>query len=284
MLFSAITYLLLTFFTLLVIYPLYFMLIASFSDPNATNAGRVIWRPVNVTFEGYRMILQDSKVWNGYKNSLIYTLCAVTVNILCTIPAAFTLSRKEVPGHSLFMLIITLTMFFSGGMIPTYIVVKDLGLINSPLAVILPSAVMTYYLIISRTFFQNTIPEELREASFVDGSGWMTFFFRIVLPLSRPILAVMVLFYTVHHWNSYFQAMLYLRDENLYPLQLILRNILVDSEATMADEASAIAEKQRQTELIKYGIIMVASVPVLVLYPFVQKYFVQGMMIGAVKG
>lgn len=282
--FSVINYTLLIIFMLLIIYPLYYILIASISDPNATNAGQVIWKPVRVTFEGYKLILQDKSVWTGYKNSILYTVCAVAVNMVCTIPAAFALSRKELPGRNLFMYLITFTMFFSGGMVPTYIVVDKLNLTNTPLAVILPSAVMTYYLIVCRTFFQTTIPEELREAAFIDGAGWATFFFRVVLPLSKPIIAVMLLFHVVHHWNSYFQAMIYLRDEALYPLQLILRNILVDSEASMADDASAIAEKQRQTELIKYGMVIVASVPVLAIYPFIQKYFVQGVMIGAVKG
>lgn len=282
--FTFVNYALLCVFALIIIYPLYYILIASISDPNATNAGQVIWKPVRITFEGYQLIFEDSSVWSGYRNSILYTLCAVAVNMFVTIPAAFTLSRKEVPGRNFCMLVITLTMFFSGGMVPTYIVVKDLGLINSPLAVILPTAVITYYLIVTRTFFQTTIPEEIREAAFVDGAGWPLYFFKIALPLSKPILAVMLLFHTVHHWNSYFQAMIYLQDEKLYPLQLILRNILVDSEASMADDASAIVERQRQTELIKYGMVIFASLPMLVAYPFVQKYFVQGMMIGAVKG
>lgn len=284
LIFTVVNYTLLIVFMLLILYPLYYILIASISDPNATNAGKVIWRPVNVTLEGYKLILANSSVWNGFKNSILYTIAAVAVNMVCTIPAAFALSRKELPGRNLFMYLITMTMFFSGGMIPTYIVVRDLNLINTPWAVILPSAVMTYYLIVCRTFFQNNIPEELREAAFVDGAGWITFFFRIVLPLSKPIIAVMLLFHTIHHWNSYFQAMIYLRDEKLYPLQLILRNILVDSEASMADDASAIVEKQRQTELIKYGMVIISSAPMLIAYPFVQKYFVQGVMIGAVKG
>lgn len=282
--FNIVNYSLLIIFMLLILYPLYYILIASVSDPNATNAGLVTVWPVRVTLEGYQLILNDSRVWTGYRNSILYTVCAVAVNMVCTIPAAFALSRKELMGRSVFMFLITLTMFFSGGMIPTYLVVKSLNLINTPLAVILPSAVMTYYLIVCRTFFQTSIPEELRDAAFVDGAGWVTFFFQIVLPLSKPIIAVMLLFHTVHHWNSYFQAMIYLRDEALYPLQLILRNILVDSEASMADDASAIVEKQRQTELIKYGMVIIGSAPMLILYPFVQKYFVQGIMIGAVKG
>ena len=282
--FAIVNYTFLSIFLLLVVYPLYYILIASISDPNATNQGLVIYKPVMITFEGYKLILEDSSIWIGYKNSILYTIAAVAVNMVCTVPAAFSLSRKELPGRNLFMYMVTLTMFFSGGMIPTYIVVRKLNMINSPLAIILPMAVMAYYLIICRTFFQNTIPEELREASFIDGASYFTFFFRIVLPLSKPIIAVMVLFYMVHHWNSYFQAMIYLRDESLYPLQLILRNILVDSEASMADDASAIAEKQRLTELIKYGVVIIASAPMLIAYPFAQKYFVQGVMIGAVKG
>lgn len=282
--FSIVNYAILTLFLLIILYPLYYMFIASFSDPNATNQGLVIWKPVNITFEGYQRILEDELIWSGYRNALFYTLAGTAVNLFCTIPAAFALSRKELPGRNALMYMITFTMFFSGGMIPTYIVVQKLKLLNTPLSLILPTAVVAYYLIIARTFFQNTIPEELLEVSFIDGADYFTYFFKIVLPLSKPILAVMILFHVVNHWNSYFQAMLYIRDEALYPLQLVLRNILVESEAAMAEDAFAIAEKQRITELVKYGVVMVASIPVMIVYPFVQKYFVQGVMIGAVKG
>lgn len=283
--FTIFNYSFLTFFLLLVAYPIYYMFIASFSDPNAVNQGLVVLKPVGITLAGYKKILGTADIWTGYRNSLFYTAAGTIINLFATIPAAYALSRKELPGRSLFMYLITFTMFFSGGMVPTYFVVKNLHLLDTPWALLLPGAVVTYYLIIARSFFQSTIPEELMEASFIDGSSYFTFFFKVVLPLSKPIIAVMILFHAVGYWNAYFAALLYITKEKLYPLQLVLRNILVESEAAaMTDDIAGMVEKQKLVDLIKFGVVIVASVPVMILYPFIQKYFVQGVMIGAVKG
>lgn len=283
--FDIFNYTVITIFMLVVFYPLYHICIASFSDPSAVNQGLVVFKPVDITLEGYGKILSDSSIWNGYKNSIFYTVTGTMINLILTIPAAFVLSRKELAGRNIFMYLITFTMFFSGGMIPTYFVVKNLGMINTVWAMLLPGGIVTYNLIVAKSFFQSTIPEELIEAAFIDGSSYFRFFFGIALPLSKPILAVMVLFYAVGHWNAFFSALIYITKEELFPLQLILRNILVESEAAaMTDDIAAIAERQRMVELIKYGVVIVSSVPVLILYPFIQKYFVQGVMIGSIKG
>ncbi len=283
--FTIFNYSVLSIFLVLILYPIYYMFIASISDPNAANQGLVIYKPVGITIAGYKKILSNDNIWIGYRNSLFYATVGTCINLLFMIPAAYALSRKELPGRNLFMYMITFTMFFSGGMVPTYFVVKNLKMLDTPWALLLPGAIVAYYLIIARSFFQSTIPEELLEASFIDGASYFTFFFKVVLPLSKPIIAVMVLFHAVGHWNAYFQALLYITKEKLYPLQLVLRAILVESEAAaMTDDVTAMAEKQKLVDLIKYGVVIVASVPVMILYPFVQKYFVQGVMIGAVKG
>lgn len=283
--FDIFNYIVLTVFLIMVAYPIYFMFIASISDPNAVNLGLVTLKPKNITLEGYRAILADENIWIGYRNSIFYAVFGTLISILVTITAAFALSRKELPGRMLIMYIIVFTMFFNGGMIPTYFVVRGLGLRDTVWSLLLPGAVATYYLIISRTFFQTTIPEELKESAFIDGASYFMFFTRIVLPVSKAIIAVMVLFYAVAQWNSFFSALLYISKKELYPLQLVLRDILVESEAaSMTDDISAMAEKQRMVELVKYGVIIVASVPLLILYPFIQKYFVKGIMIGSVKG
>ncbi|WP_449538879.1 carbohydrate ABC transporter permease [Ferdinandcohnia sp. Marseille-Q9671] len=270
----------------LVVYPLYFIVIASISDPNMIYEGKVWFLPQGITFEGYERIFSDSLIWTGYKNSIIYTFVGTLVNVCFTLMAAYALSRKDLYGRNIIMLLFLFTMFFSGGLIPTYLVVKDLGLLNTMWALILPKAVAVWNLIVARTYFQMSIPDEMLEAAKIDGCSDVKFFWKIVLPLSKPIVAVMVLFYAVGHWNSYFDALIYLNDEELYPLQLILRNILIQNEAStqMISDLESLAAKQRVSELIKYGVIIVASLPLLVLYPFVQKHFVKGVMIGSIKG
>nr|WP_226527357.1 carbohydrate ABC transporter permease [Metabacillus niabensis] len=284
--FDLINIFLVAIMVLLVVYPLYFIVIASISNPNMIYEGKVWLLPKDITFEGYQRIFSDSKIWLGYKNSIIYTFVGTLVNVSCTLMAAYALSRRDLYGRNLIMFLFLFTMFFSGGLIPTYLVVKNLGLLNTMWALILPKAVAVWNVIVARTFFQTSIPNELLEAAKIDGCSDAKFFWKIVLPLSKPIVAVMVLFYAVGHWNSYFDALIYLNNEDLYPLQLILRNILIQNEAStqMMSDIDSLAAKQRVSELIKYGVIIVASIPLLVLYPFVQKYFVKGVMIGGIKG
>ncbi|WP_257208674.1 carbohydrate ABC transporter permease [Bacillus sp. AFS031507] len=284
--FDIINFFLVAIILLLVVYPLYFIVIASISDPNMIYEGKVWLLPKELTLEGYQRIFGDSKIWLGYKNSIMYTVVGTIVNVSFTLMAAYALSRKDLYGRNVIMFLFLMTMFFSGGLIPTYLVVKNLGLLNTMWALILPKAVAVWNVIVAKTFFESSIPGELLEAAKIDGCSDAKFFWKIVLPLSKPIVAVMVLFYAVGHWNSYFDALIYLNNENLYPLQLILRNILIQNQAStmMISDLDSLAAKQRVSELIKYGVIIVASIPLLIVYPFVQKYFVKGVMIGGIKG
>ncbi|MEY2191888.1 carbohydrate ABC transporter permease [Neobacillus sp. BF23-41] len=284
--FDIINFFLVAIILLLVVYPLYFIVIASISDPNMIYEGKVWLLPKELTLEGYQRIFGDSKIWLGYKNSIMYTVVGTIVNVSFTLMAAYALSRKDLYGRNVIMFLFLMTMFFSGGLIPTYLVVKNLGLLNTMWALILPKAVAVWNVIVAKTFFESSIPNELLEAARIDGCSDVKFFWKIVLPLSKPIVAVMVLFYAVGHWNSYFDALIYLNNENLYPLQLILRNILIQNQAStmMISDLDSLAAKQRVSELIKYGVIIVATIPLLIVYPFVQKYFVKGVMIGGIKG
>ena len=283
--FNIIDYVLLTLAFLLVAYPLYFVVIASVSDPIAVYEGRVILYPIKPTLEGYRRILSYSSLFTGYKNTLIYTLVGTSINITLTITAGYALSRKELVGRNLMMMGVMITMIISGGMIPNYLLVRNLRLYNTMWALILPGAVSTWNLIVTRTFFQQTIPDELREAADLDGCSDFAFFRLVVLPLSASIIAVMVLFYAVGHWNSYFNALIYLSSTSKYPLQLVLRNILiVNTLDDMVNDVATQAAQQRMGDLIKYGMIIISSLPLLILYPFLQKFFVHGVMIGAIKG
>ncbi|MGI8315922.1 carbohydrate ABC transporter permease [Halobacillus mangrovi] len=284
--FDVLNYVMLTIMLLAVLYPLYFIIIASISNPDRIYAGDVWLFPKDITFEGYKRIFQDSMIWIGYKNSIIYTVVGTALNVTLTLMAAYALSRKDLKGRTVILMVLVFTMFFSGGLIPTYLVVKNLGMVNTMWAMILPKAVAVWNIIVTRAFFQSTIPDALLEAAKMDGCSNTKFFTKIVLPLSKPIIAVMVLFYAVGHWNSYFDALIYLNDESLYPLQLVLRNILIQNEAAanMVSDIGSYAAQQRISELIKYGVIIVATIPLLIIYPFVQKYFVKGVMIGGIKG
>ncbi|WP_191271674.1 carbohydrate ABC transporter permease [Neobacillus kokaensis] len=269
------------------IYPLYFMIISSFSSPDSINNGEVWFWPKDITFEGYKMIFEHEKIWTGYKNSIIYTVVGTSINVVLTITGGYVLSRKDLVGNKIFMFFIVFTMFFNGGMIPNYLLVKDLGMLDTMWALVIPNAISVFNLIIVRTFFQSTIPNELLEAGIVDGCSNWKFFLKIVLPLSRPIIAVMVLFSAVGHWNTYFSALIYLRDADLYPLQLVLREVLILTQAQEVMDSSlngGLAELQNISQLIKYGVVIIASLPVLILYPFLQKHFVKGVMIGSIKG
>ena len=269
-----------------ILYPLYFVLIASFSDPLAVLGGEVLLWPVRFSTESYQLVFKNSQVLVGYKNTILYTLAGTAVNMLLSIMAAYPMSRRNLRGKKVGLAMMLFTMFFSGGMIPTYIVINQLGLLDTFWVMILPNAISVYNVMIMRTFFATSIPYELEEAACVDGASQIRTLVSIVLPLSKPILAVMVLFYAVGHWNSYFNALLYLSNQDRYPLQLILRAILIQSQASQESFADIGNTYNRMllSETMKYALIIVASVPVLCLYPVLQKYFVQGVMIGSVKG
>lgn len=271
---------------LLVLYPIYFIIIASISDPNYVAQGNIWLIPKGINFEGYKSIFKDAVIWTGYKNSIIYSSIGTVINITVTILAAYALSRKDLVGRNPLMFLFTFTMFLSGGLIPTYLIVKSLGLIDKIGAMVLPNALSVYYLIIARTFFVTGIPDELREAAVIDGCSNTRFFKAIVLPLSKAIIAVLTLFYAVSHWNAFFNALIYMRREDKYPLQLILRSILLENEIreNMTQTIGDASDIQRRVDMIKYGVIIVASLPVLLAYPFAQRYFIKGVMIGSIKG
>ncbi|MFD0869254.1 Inner membrane ABC transporter permease protein ycjP [Chlamydia abortus] len=277
---------------IIVAYPILYIISASISDPKLVNSGEMWLFPKGITFEGYMRVFENAKIWSGYKNTIIYTLVGTAVNLFVTLPAAYALSRKDFIGRNFFMGMFLFTMFFGGGLVPGYLLVKNLGLVNTMWALILPGAASVWNIIVARTFFQSTIPKELQEAAHIDGCTNLRLFVKVVLPLSTPIIAVMALFYGVGHWNSYFGALIYLNEETKYPLQMILRQILVLQEmsamtkgaAIDSSVAAAMNNKAEVAALVKYAVIIVSSLPVIVVYPFVQRYFVQGVMIGSVKG
>lgn len=278
-------YVLLTLILAALLYPLIFVVSASISDPSAIMAGKVVLFPVGFTLQAYQAVLDYDLIWVGFSNSLFYTVVGTVVNLAVTILAGYALSRRDLVGRNFFMFLFAFTLLFNGGIVPTYLVVNQLGLINTRWALIIPQALSVWNLIITVTYFRTSIPPELLEAAQLDGCNDFQFLARVALPLSTPIIAVLTLFYAVSHWNEYFSALLYLNKQELYPLQIMLRNILVQNQIdfTMID-ISAYAARQAMRELLKYALIVVASVPVLLIYPFVQKYFIKGIMIGAIKG
>lgn len=284
--FLVVVILVLTLFFITVLYPCIFVVSASFSSGTAVQSGRVVLFPVDPTLEGYKTVLNTPTVWVGYRNSIFYTAVGTLINLALTMTAAYCLSRKDLPGCNFIMLAFTFTMFFSGGIIPMYIQVRNLKLLNTMWSLILPGAISVYNLIVARTFIVSSIPGELLEASQIDGCSDVRYYLSIVLPLSGAIIAVEALFYAVGHWNAYFNAMIYLSKRSLYPLTLYLREILMASNI----DPSTVTDPELQARLIdmvgiiKYALIVVAVVPVLLFYPFVQKYFVKGVMIGSVKG
>jgi len=273
----------------MVLYPLIFIVSASISDPDLVNQGKVWLFPRGITFDGYRRVFQDAQIWNGYRNTIFYTVVGTVLNLLVTLPAAYSLSRKDFYGRNFFTAIFTFTMFFGGGLIPTYLLYSNLGMRNTIWAMLIPGLAGMWNIIISRTYFQNSIPGELKEAAEMDGCTNMRLFAQIILPLSAPIIAVMALFYGVGHWNSFFNALIYLSDKKLFPLQLILREILVQNVMsaqmmTSGEDLDLMAKQAKIADMIKYAVIIVSTLPVLAAYPFIQKYFVQGIMVGAIKG
>ena len=273
----------------LTLYPLIYVLSASFSDPVSVTTGKVTLLPVQPTLDGYATIFQYGPIWLGYRNTLVYTIVGTLINMAVTLPCAYALSRRDFVGRNVLSIFFAFTMFFSGGLIPTYLVVKQLKMLNTVWALLLPTAMSVWNMIIARTYFQNSIPAGLEEAATIDGCSNLKLFFQIILPLSQPIIAVLILYYAVGHWNEYFNALIYLNDQNIYPLQLILRNILLlDQMFDMMDsDPEARQEMMRllqMKESMKFGIIVLSTLPVMVLYPFLQKFFVKGVMIGAIKG
>jgi len=284
--FDAVNMTLLGIISIIVLYPLVFVLSASISDPAAVLGGDMWLLPKGITFEGYAKVFDNSDLLNSYGNTIFYTTLGTAINLVMTVMAAYPLSKRDFRGRNLLMGVMVFTMFFSGGLVPTYLLVKQLGMTNTFWALVIPNAVSVYNIIIMRTFFQSSIPGEIQEAAAIDGCSELRILRSVVLPLSMPILAVMVLFYSVGHWNAYFNALIYLTDRADYPLQLILREILIQGqmEEMVNVGDSSHAKTLLDQEAIKYAVVVVANLPILMLYPFLQKYFVKGVMIGALKG
>ena len=278
--------LLLTITTFLVItYPLWFVIIASISNSDLVNQGKVILLPKDIRFYGYMQIIKDSRIWVGYRNTILYVVIGTVLNMVVTMPAAYALSRKDFKARNPVMFYFVFTMYFSGGLVPTYMVVNKLGLIDSPWILIFIGALNTYNLIIARTFIQNTIPNDLYESAMLDGASHFRIFLSVVLPLSKAIIAVEVLYYAVFHWNDYFNALIYTSSPEVQPLQMVLRRILLQNEAFAGGSGGVQGGyAQSSADQVKYAVIIVSTVPILLVYPFVQKYFEKGVTIGAVKG
>ena len=275
-------------FLALIMYPLIYVLSSSFSSGEAVSGGRVILWPVEPTFFGYELVFRNKTVWTGYTNTLIYTFAGTTLNLILNVMCAYPLSRRNFQGRGIYMIFFMIPMFFGGGLIPSYILITKLGLINTRMAIILSGGLSIFNMIMMRTFFMNSIPGELHEAEKIDGITDIGYLFKIVLPLSRAIIAVITLYYMVGHWNSYFTEMIYLRDREKFPIQLILRSILslsrVDPKDIQGIDGEAMAQMIGAADVLKYGLIVISTVPILCVYPFIQKYFEKGVMVGSVKG
>ncbi len=269
-------------------FPLWFVLIASISDPNLVLFGEVLLLPKGITLDAYETMKEHGEIWVGYGNTIIYTVVGTILNMFMTVCAAYPLSRKDFMLGKFFMVMFMITMYFNGGLIPTYIVVNKLGLLDNRWAMIIPGAVSIYNVIITRTYFRNSIPESLYEAATIDGVNSAQYLTRIVIPLSKPVLSVVMLYYAVAHWNDYYTALLYIYDKKLRPLQTILRDLLLTTQLQLNDiagmDAADVEQKMRLAQTMKYSVIIIAMIPVLCIYPFIQKHFVKGMMIGSIKG
>jgi len=286
-------YAILILFFLITLYPLLYILSASISDPDAVGSGEMILWPVRPSLQAYEYILQYKEIWTGYANTFFYTIVGTIINLVVTLPCAYMLSRRDVVGRGIIMTLFMITMYISGGLIPSYLNLNELEMLNTRWALLLPGAVSTYNLIVAKTFFSNSIPWELHEAAFLDGAndGWI--FTKVILPLSSPIIVVLMLYYGVGHWNAYFNAMIYIQDRDLYPLQVFLRDILMKGQfaaeamqegGLSVSEMKELAKQTDTANMIKYAVIVVSTVPMLAIYPFLQKYFAKGVMIGSVKG
>ena len=284
--FTIVNYSLLMLVLIIEVYPLVYVVAASFSDPQAVVSGKVFLFPVNPTLKGYAAVFKNKKILTGFSNSIFYLIVGTVLNLVMTMLCAYPLSRKEFRARGFLSMFFVFTMYFSGGMVPAYILVNKLGMINTRWSMIIPMAMSTYNMIICRTYIVNSIPDELYEASQMDGCTPFRYMLSVVVPLSKPILAVLTLYYGVVRWNDYFNAMLYLYKDNLQPLTIVMKEILIMSQVDMTQvtDASAVSKLQGMSELLKYSTIVVASLPVMLLYPLIQKHLVKGVMIGAVKG
>lgn len=287
-LFSCVNYLLLGIFGLMVLYPLVYVLSASISDPLAVNSGRMVLFPIDVNLKGYKAILSNEWVLTGYANSIFYTIFGTILNVAVTFMAAYSLSRKDMFGHGVITFIMVFTMWFGGGLIPTFLVVKSLGLVNTRMVLLILGTISMYNCIICRSFITGSIPGELQEAARIDGASDFQIVWKVIFPLSGPVLAILALYYALAHWNSYYNALVYLNDRSLMPLQIFLREILIENQTvsipTDTEDLIAMVERTQLAQTMKYALIVVASLPMLIIYPFVQKFFVKGVMIGSVKG
>ena len=282
--FLALVYLIVTASLLITFYPIYYVVIASISDPAYVNTGAFILYPKDISLAGYTGVLKMERIWIGYGNTIFYTFSGTLLGLACCLPAGYALSRNDLPFRNIIMGLMVFTMYFGGGMIPTYLVVKQLNLLNTRAILIIMGSVSVYNIILIRTFFSNTIPHELRESSLIDGCGNLRFFFAIVLPLSKAIIAVISLYLAVGYWNAYFNALLYIIDYSKYPLQVVLRELLMQRATELSGDASVAGESQKMLQVIKYSVIVVSTFPIMCIYPFLQKYFVKGVMIGSIKG
>ena len=292
--FNTVIYILLLLLAVIMLYPLIFVLSASFGDPKAVAGGEMLLLPIKPSLEGYRYLMQYKEIWVGYGNTIFYMIAGTLLNLAATLPCAYAMSRKDLKGRKYLMIYFMITMYFSGGMIPGYLNIKSLGLLDTRGVILINGLVSTFNLIVARTYFMTSIPWEIQEAAVIDGCNDFQIFGKIIFPLSKAITVVMTLYYGVGRWNSYFVEMIYLKDRNKFPLQLFLREILTKStfaKTAMADGMSFSAEqmmaliKQADTaNMIKYGVIVLSALPMLIIYPFLQKYFEQGVMIGSVKG
>lgn len=279
---------------ILILYPLYFTVIASVSDPNEVASGSVVLFPKGITLDAYKNVFINSEIWIGYRNTVFYTVLGTLMNLILTIPTAYVLSKKYLSGRNILSWYFLFTMYFGGGMIPTYLIIRDLNLLNQPYTLIVLGGLSVFNMIVCRIYFETSIPSELYESARIDGASDFRMFFQIALPLAKPILAVMALFYGVGRWNDYFTALIYTTDKSLAPLQLVLRRILILNESMIQQIMSGqmlgaedLAEQVRRAHMaqsMKYALIFISSLPLLIAYPFVQKYFVKGVMIGSLKG
>ncbi|GKX29365.1 sugar ABC transporter permease [Vallitalea longa] len=283
--FDRVVTVLVTIILIAIFYPLFFIVIASFSDPTMIANGKVIFFPKGFNVEGYEYIFQDKRIWIGYYNSIRYSFFGTLLALFITIPAGYALSRRDMKGKKVIMMFMIITMYFQGGLIPTYLVVKSLGLVNTPYILMILGSFSVFNLIITRTFYKSNLPHELQEAAEIDGCTIGQYFFHIVVPLSKPIIAIIALYYGVGHWNAFFSSLIYVTDNKLYPLQLILRDILISGQTidVTTSDPEVIERLKQIARTIKYGVIIVSSLPVILVYPFVQKHFVKGVMIGSVK-
>ncbi|WP_284639332.1 carbohydrate ABC transporter permease [Paenibacillus silviterrae] len=284
-LFDSVNILLLLLLVFITLYPMYYIFIVSISDGNLVTRGVIKFFPRDITLDAYQIVLNNPAIWKAYGNTLLYTALGTTINIIMSALCAYPLSRRDLYGRNMFILMVALTMFINGGLIPLYLVVQKLGLIDTMWALLLPPAINTFNMIIMKTYFEG-IPVALQESAYLDGANEIQVLYKIILPLSLPVMATMVLFYAVHHWNSFFPALIYLNDSSKFPVQVLLRNIVIAGE--FADQTSVIGSSTSGFRVVatnyKFAVIIITVLPILIVYPFLQKYFVKGAMVGALKG